>query len=80
MLDHPLQRLAVGGGQCFLERGDSIAAHGPLGTPEQPGHGVELTLGVGGLVDLSHAPLADEGGDVVVAESGADCEGHSDRG
>ncbi len=29
-------------------------------------------LGVGGLVDLAHPPLADEGDDVVVAESGAD--------
>ena len=27
-------------------------------------------------IDLSHAPLADEGGDIVVAESGADGEGH----
>ncbi len=33
-------------------------------------------LGIGGLVNLSHAPLADEGGDVVVAESGADIESH----
>ena len=24
-----------------------------------------------------HAPLADEGGDVVVGDSGADCKGHS---
>ena len=30
------------------------------------------------LIDPS--PLADEGGDVVAAESGADGEGHSDRG
>ena len=28
----------------------------------------------------SHAPLADEGGDIVVAESGADGEGHRFRG
>ena len=32
--------------------------------------------GIGGLVDLPHAPLADEGGDIVVAEAGADCETH----
>ena len=29
-------------------------------------------LGVSGLIDLSHAALADEGGYVVVGESGAD--------
>ena len=32
--------------------------------------------GVGGLVDLAHAPLADEGGDIVMAEAGADLKGH----
>ena len=31
----------------------------------------------GGLIDLAHTPLADEGGDVVVGETGADFEGHS---
>ena len=31
-----------------------------------------VELGISGLIDLSHAPLADEGGDVVMAESGAD--------
>ena len=35
-----------------------------------------VQLGLGGPVDLSHPPLADEGSDVVVAESGADGEGH----
>ncbi len=30
-----------------------------------------VQLGIGGLIDLPHAPLADEGGDVVMAESGA---------
>ena len=35
-----------------------------------------VQLGIGGLIDLSHAPLADEGGHVVMADSGADCEGH----
>ncbi len=29
-----------------------------------------------GLPDLAHAALADEGGDVVVAEAGADGQGH----
>jgi hypothetical protein len=27
-----------------------------------------VELGIGGLIDLPHATLADEGGDVVVAE------------
>ena len=34
----------------------------------------------GDTVNLPNPPLADEGGDLIVAESGADCEGHSDRG
>ena len=32
--------------------------------------------GISGLIDLSHAPLADEVGDVVVAESGNDFQCH----
>jgi hypothetical protein len=28
------------------------------------------------LIDVAHAALADEGGDIVVAESGADLKGH----
>ena len=36
-----------------------------------------VQLGIGGLVDLAHAPLANEGGYVVVAESGADSERHA---
>ena len=35
-----------------------------------------VQLGIGGLVDLSHPALADEGGDVVVAEPGAYFQGH----
>ena len=35
-----------------------------------------VQLGIGGLVDLPHASLADEGGDVVVAESGTDGQRH----
>ena len=31
-----------------------------------------VQLGIGGLIDLPHAPLADQGGDVVVAESVTD--------
>ena len=35
-----------------------------------------VELGIGGQIDLAHAALADEGGDAVVAESGADLKGH----
>ena len=31
-----------------------------------------VQLGVGGLIDLPHAALADEGGHVVVGDAGAD--------
>ena len=36
-------------------------------------------LGVGGLPDLAHAALPEEGGDVVVPEAGADGQGHGIR-
>ena len=35
-----------------------------------------VQLRISGLIDLSHSPLADEGGHIVVAESGADLKGH----
>ncbi len=35
-----------------------------------------VELGVGGLPDLAHAPLADQGGYVVVAEAGAGTQWH----
>ena len=35
-----------------------------------------VQLGIGGLIDLPHAPLADEGGDVVVGDARADGQGH----
>ena len=35
-----------------------------------------VQLGVGGLIDLSHTPLADEGGHVVVGDARADVESH----
>ena len=35
-----------------------------------------VQLGISGLIDLAHAALANEGGDVIVAESGADVQGH----
>ena len=31
-----------------------------------------VELGIGGLIDLAHTPLADKGGDVVVGEARAD--------
>ena len=37
---------------------------------------VTAELGVGGALDLSLCPLADESGDIVVPEAGADLEGH----
>ena len=36
---------------------------------------IAMELGVGGLIDLSDAPLADEGGDVVVPEAVTDGQG-----
>ena len=35
-----------------------------------------IELGVGGLVDLAHAPLADEGGDAAVRDAVTYGEGH----
>ena len=35
-----------------------------------------VQLGIGGLIDLAHAPLADEGGHVVVGDAGADLQSH----
>ena len=35
-----------------------------------------VQLGIGGLIDLAHAPLADEGGDIVMGDAGADVQGH----
>ena len=40
-------------------------------------YGIGIQLGIGGPVDLAHTPLTDEGGDVAVAESGADSWGHA---
>ena len=34
---------------------------------------VPVELGVSRSIHFTHAPLANEGGDIVVAESGADC-------
>ena len=35
-----------------------------------------VQLGIRRLIDLPHATLADEGSDVVMAEAGANVEGH----
>ncbi len=35
-----------------------------------------VQLGIGGMIDLPHAPLANEGGHVVMGESGTDTERH----
>ena len=37
---------------------------------------IAAQLGIGGLIHLSYAPLADEGGHVIVAKPGADAEWH----
>ena len=46
---------------------------GREGVGEDLQRDLAVELGVGGLSDLAHAALADEGGDVVVAELGASC-------
>ena len=38
---------------------------------------IAAQLRVGGPIHLAHAPLADEGGHVVMAEAGADGQGHA---
>ena len=43
----------------------------PLNTHQHTYPFLPVQLGVGGLLHLPHPTLADEGGDVVVAESGA---------
>ncbi len=37
---------------------------------------MSVELGVGGLPDLAHATLANEGGHIVVAETGTGAQGH----
>ena len=74
----PLLRVAdvrmVQRGQDFgftLEAGEPISIAGKR-LRQDPERHLAVQLGIGGLPDLSHTPLADEGGDIVVAESGAD--------
>ena len=58
-----------------LEAGEPISIAGKR-LRQDPERHLGVQLGIGGLVDLSHTPLADEGGDPVVGESGADVQGH----
>ena len=65
-----------------------VEAGEDLGFPLEPGQPIRIArkrlgqdlerhlaveLRIGGLIDLPHPAFADEGGDVVMAESGADC-------
>ena len=58
-----------------LEAGEPIRIRG-----ERFGQDLErdlpIELGIGGLIDLAHPALTNEGSHVVVAESGADSESH----
>ena len=83
----PLRFLdAVDGGDVrVVEAGEDLRLPLEPGEPvwiSREGVGEDLQgdlaveLRVGGLPDLAHAPFADEGGDVVVAEAGADSESH----
>ena len=58
-----------------LEPGEAIGVCGE-GVGEDLQRDVAAQSRVGCPIDLAHAALADEGGDVVMAESGADGEGH----
>ena len=58
-----------------LESGKAIRIRGErLGEDLQSY--LPVQLGVGGLIDLSHAPLANEGSDIVMPESRSDLKGH----
>ena len=73
-----VQALAVAGGAavpCPDPAGEAIRiSRKRLGQDLQ--RDLSVQLGIGGLIDLAHAALADEGGDVVVSDAGADFEGH----
>ena len=58
-----------------LEPGEAIRISGE-GVRQDLQRDVAAQLRVGGAIDLAHAAFADEGGDVVVAEAGADGQGH----
>ena len=58
-----------------LEPGQPIRIVGKRFRQDLQRH-LTLELRVGRLVDLAHPALADQGGDLVVAEPGADCKRH----
>ena len=58
-----------------LEPGEAIRIWGE-GVGEDLQGDLPVELRVGGLPDLSHAPLPEEGSDVVVPETGAGTQGH----
>ena len=60
----PRQPLRVGR-ECF---GEDLERH------------LTLELRFGGPIDLAHPALADQGGDIVMAESGANVESHDQSG
>ena len=79
-------RNAVDGGDVRV-----VEAGQDLGFPLEPGEAIRISregvgedlqrdlaveLGVGGLPDLAHAALANEGGHVIVPEAGASGQGH----
>ena len=58
-----------------LEPGEAIRVGGERLGEDLQRH-LALELGISRLIDLPHTPLADEGGDVVMAEARADVQGH----
>ena len=73
-----VQALAVAGGAavpCPDPAGEAIRIVGKRFGENLERH-LALELGISGLIDLAHAAFANEGSDVVMAESGADLERH----
>ena len=58
-----------------LEPRQPIRIFGKRLGPDLERH-LPVQRGIGDLIDVAHAPLANEGGDIVVAESRADFESH----
>ena len=69
------KRLHIGDGTS-IENGAVIVVDGRI-VYAGPAAAATLERRIGGLIDLAHAAFADEGGHVVMAESGADVQGHS---
>jgi len=66
--------LAIGNSSSRASGSFQIPIDSKLLRQNLQGH-LPVQLGIGGLIDLAHAPLANPGGDVIVAESRADVEG-----